>query len=858
MRKFITLYCILWLWPAAGRAQSIPRAEADSLLQRLEASRPDTNRVKWWLRLGEFHLRKPGQLAADLDSAAGYARQAGHLSRSLRFGSGYDRSQGLLMDVYLDGSRPDRAHALLGRTKPGRLRAGLLLSLGQYYLYKAGEFAADLDSAARLVGQALHLYTGLGDDTGRLESLAVLAVVLRERGNPGQARVYLGQAVPLIERTPDRATQAVLWSRLGDHYARSEEEMPDKIRCYAQSMHLYRQLGNREREAHLLKTIADMHQVQGQYARSLRELLEVLRIQKSIGFRNLHYTYDLLGYVHRAMGNYEHALPFALATIESAKATGDSTDLDLFYLRVADTYKELGQHGPALEAYQQLLDKLQREQGNVNFVMSCIGAINGILAALNQPGQALVFLERMLQRYPPDTPYRHSLAHFFQGETYLRLHDYARAEGHFLKALALNDQTRIADSANEAGFAIDVNLELSRLYTGRGQYQKAGYYLARAFPLAEKQPKRLRLSKLHLQAFRVDSLRGHATAAIAHYQQYKALTDSIFNERKSNQLIAYQVQYNTQQKEQELKLKAQDIKLKEKNIALLIQQSKAQQALLGQRQTERNALIGGAILLLLLLALGYNRYRLRQRGNQQLQARQEEINRKNHSLQLLLDEKEWLLREIHHRVKNNLQVVMSLLSSQAASLEDKTALSAIQESQHRVQAMALIHQKLYQSEGMARVPMKAYIEEVVAYLSDSYQLARNIRFALQVDALELDVTQAVPLGLIINEAISNALKHAFPGGRAGTVSISVGRLAESTYQLVIADDGVGLPEGYDPERSRSLGMTLLQGFGRQLGSELSVVSPPGTTIRLVFEKERFWPFAAREESGVGAVQHQQA
>ena len=465
----------LLLGPAAGRAQSIPRAEADSLLGLLKASRPDTNRVKWWLHLGEFHLRKAGEFNPDLDSAVGYARQAETLSRSLRFGSGYDRSQTLLMDVYLEGGRPDAAHALLGRTKPGRLRAGLLVSLGQHYLYKPGEFAADLDSAERFVRQALGLYTGLGDVAGRLESLAVLGVVLRERGNPQQARVYLDQAVPLIAGTADPSARAGLWTSLGDHYARSEAEMPDKIRCYTNAMDLYRQLGNQERQAHLLKTIADMHQVQGKYALSLRELLEVLRIQKSIGFRNLHYTYDLLGYVHRSMGNYEHALPFALATVESAKATGDSTELQLFYQRVADTYKELGQHGQALEAYQQILAKLQRENGNVHYIMNCVGAINEILCALNRPGQALAFLQRMLQRYPPDTPYRQSLAHFFQGETYLRLHDYARAEGHFLKALALDEQIRIASSANEGGFAIDVNLELSRLYTRRGQYQQAGY-----------------------------------------------------------------------------------------------------------------------------------------------------------------------------------------------------------------------------------------------------------------------------------------------------------------------------------------------------------------------------------------------
>jgi two-component sensor histidine kinase len=126
-----------------------------------------------------------------------------------------------------------------------------------------------------------------------------------------------------------------------------------------------------------------------------------------------------------------------------------------------------------------------------------------------------------------------------------------------------------------------------------------------------------------------------------------------------------------------------------------------------------------------------------------------------------LTEKEWLLKEIHHRVKNNLQVVMSLLDSQADFLQDKVALSAIQESQHRVQAMALIHQKLYQSESLARIPMRSYIEEVVAYLNDSYSRYQPIGFDLSVDDIELDVTLAVPLGLIINEAITNAFNMHF-------------------------------------------------------------------------------------------------
>ena len=273
---------------------------------------------------------------------------------------------------------------------------------------------------------------------------------------------------------------------------------------------------------------------------------------------------------------------------------------------------------------------------------------------------------------------------------------------------------------------------------------------------------------------------------------------------------------------------------------------------INQVESERNKIFTYAVIVTLFFVLLISLTTIIVRQVRKLKTQQDIISKKNSSLQHLLKEKdglltekEWLLKEIHHRVKNNLQVVMSLLNSQAASLEDqtatladKTALSAIQESQHRVQVMALIHQKLYQSEQVDRVEMPSYIREVVSYLCDSYSPAGSVRFGLDVDDIELDVTLAVPLGLIINEALINAFKYAFPGGRSGRVDLTFHRLADATYELAISDDGVGLPAGYDPSRSRSLGMTLLHGFSRQLGGELSITSRQGLCISLVFEEEQ--------------------
>ncbi len=142
----------------------------------------------------------------------------------------------------------------------------------------------------------------------------------------------------------------------------------------------------------------------------------------------------------------------------------------------------------------------------------------------------------------------------------------------------------------------------------------------------------------------------------------------------------------------------------------------------------RNVSFAGAGLLLVIIGLLINGYRLKQRHNQSLQEKQHEIGHKNQSLEKLLNEKEWLLKEIHHRVKNNLQIVMSLLNTQGAYLQNDAALIAIRDSQHRVQAISLIHKKLYQSDNVGLIFMPHYIHELVDYLMECFDTERKVRF----------------------------------------------------------------------------------------------------------------------------------
>jgi two-component sensor histidine kinase len=254
--------------------------------------------------------------------------------------------------------------------------------------------------------------------------------------------------------------------------------------------------------------------------------------------------------------------------------------------------------------------------------------------------------------------------------------------------------------------------------------------------------------------------------------------------------------------------------------------------------------------LLLLLLLIFNRYRVKQKANKLLQEKQDEINWQNQQLEKmvaeekmitaekdkLLQEKEWLMKEINHRVKNNLQVVMSLLNTQSAYLQDEAALNAIQESRHRVHAISLIHRKLYQSDQqLTTIDMANYIEDVTEYLADSLDTQHHIQFGLFIDPIELDVTQAVPTGLIINEAVTNAAKYAFPEDRKGQIIISMHKNVNGAIELTIQDNGIGLPPDFDWQQSESLGMSLMQGLCNQLDGQFNLIQHNGITIKITFE-----------------------
>lgn len=209
-----------------------------------------------------------------------------------------------------------------------------------------------------------------------------------------------------------------------------------------------------------------------------------------------------------------------------------------------------------------------------------------------------------------------------------------------------------------------------------------------------------------------------------------------------------------------------------------------------------------------------------------LQAAEEEIKKR-------LIEKELLLREIHHRVKNNLTVISSLLNLQAAAITSpEAAMKAFEKSRDRVLAMALVHEKLYESADFTGITLQGYLENLTSQLIQAYAPDGQTIIKITADDILFDIEQAIPIGLILNELVSNALLYAFPQKQVGHINIQLRRLNQDQAELTVSDDGIGLPEGCID--NDGLGLTLVKLLVDQLGGTLAADSAGGACFRLVF------------------------
>ena len=564
--------------------------------------------------------------------------------------------------------------------------------------------------------------------------------------------------------------------------------------------------------------------------------------------KELHFTNGILSYyrglgaIETMRGNVQQSLDWsekALALVEEAGLSG-VVKLDLLINKGAALTRS-GQPGNAIETYIEAEDiaveaNLPDKRG---LILNNLGAN---YRRLKRYSDAIRIYEQSLE-------IRHLLKdtngvannHFNLAATYAEQGDYDMALSSLDTAKSLYQDLRLDDDVlscelslghalyqlgrEEEGFNIlngllkrpalpfqipeyaTLYITISRYYNQRGDYQNADELLTEIAPSLEDS----NLSDLLLEYYKSHGVTKNGLsqhkAAYQMMVSYNQVLDTLLEQETQRLRREMETKYLTREKDYQIMV--QDLEIKKSNR---------------QRIIYAIGLGGVSLLAFLLYRLNY----IRRKNNVILKE-------KNKIIEKSLVEKDILLREIHHRVKNNLQFISSLLGLQSEHIHDDSALSAIREGQNRVQSMALIHQNLYQEDNLTGVGVKNYFVKLIRNLFDSYNIRNeSVSLKLDIDELNLDVDTVVPVGLIVNELVSNCLKYAFPDGH-GNILVTL-KEVDNELCLVVKDDGRGISDLERESLGSSFGYRLIKVLQDQMVASLEINANRGTEVVMSISK----------------------
>jgi two-component sensor histidine kinase len=787
---------------------------------------PPSEDRKPWQRLNLWLAtlyKSAGLFGQRLDSSLIYASHSLGMSRLPVTAEGIDDDELLSQSQWFDQRNPGEGVRMLSKAS-GKKHLELMLLLGAYYSFQSFGYKNYKDSVGYFLRNALDESIKNNEKKFGCVARCLLVKHYAQCGDTLNRNSVFNELINECNKNGDKKTAARAFTYCGIYTSVApgtvitQDIITDfaniKIEYLQKAAKIYQEINDVEGEIVALENMGYYYGVLSRLDDSFTALTKALELENSISFPYTHYTTDYLAVTTSSQGKFGEPLKYCMETVNVAEAVRDSIGLATFYSQLGLMYAMEGERDE--ESLKWMLKALSR------YVVAKDPAIYqtlyNIVSLMNKrDGREKAALDLSIntsKKVPPSSPKDSIFHHITFANCYMAMKEYKQAEEYAASADFIRKSAPLTGTNSFNDISM-IYTTLASIYFNWGKYANAKKYIE--LDLATEGRVALLSNDIedYRQLITIDSVFNDPLSAVKHYKSYMQLVDSNFMVSKVRQAEELQVMYQTKEKENQ--------------IGLLKDQSKLEKANLKQATLVKNLTIAGIIAVLIIAGLLYRQNRLRKRNNNL-------ITRKNEQLQHFLDEKEWLLKEIHHRVKNNLQIVMSLLNSQSAYINNDAALTAIHDSQHRVHAMSLIHQKLYNSENVSSIDMTNYIRELVSYLSDSFITGQRIRFEYDIEPLKMDVSQAVPLGLILNEAITNSIKYAFPRDRSGSVSVSLSNTSANHYLLIISDDGVGMPSTI--KKSGSLGMSLMKGLSEDLDGNLSVETNNGTTIKISFVQDQ--------------------
>lgn len=496
---------------------------------------------------------------------------------------------------------------------------------------------------------------------------------------------------------------------------------------------------------------------------------------------------------HRAVGKFPLATQLALKSLRLGEKLGLQTEVAHAYTLLGHiAWDGEGDNAKAMRYFEKALG-LIRAAGDSAELPSLYNHIGLMHKDAGNLPKAISYIRQaagIVSRQPADN--QRELSAFYNN-----LSKIALMQNNFRASFYWVDQAMLVNVRFNNRLSQTFSLEnVARTHAAMGNAEKAEKYFQKSLSLAKSIKADNRVRSVYKSRSEAYEWLGDYRSALAYYKKFDLKKDSLINERTNQQMAELQTQYETGRKEER------------------IQQLDAENRLNRQQMTY---LGGGTLVLLALLGGLAWQYRRIRTSREQIQAQSAQMRT--------------LMKELHHRVKNNLAIVSSLLNLQAYQLDDERAIKAVREGQHRVEAMSLIHQRLYQTDTLTRIDVRAYLTDLAESLMRAYGYSHDdFNLDLRVEEEWLDVDVAIPLGLIVNELVTNAFKYAYQ--RVDDPSLQISLTNHDGLTLDVADNGPGLDLSRWHTPEGSFGKQLIQSLGEQLGGQLSLETRQGTHFTL--------------------------
>ena len=526
-------------------------------------------------------------------------------------------------------------------------------------------------------------------------------------------------------------------------------------------------------------------------------------------------AHDHVGFIFFKQGNYFKALQHYQLAIDEFILLNDDLNIGNLYNKIGITFRKTKDKDKEQEAYLSSIEyllktdttsKLGQAYNNLAELYIDVGRVEEGLQMLED---AKYIFEKV--DYPLGLCGYYSVLGYYYLEK--RPPEYQKVIDYMTKSIP------IAEEHGDSRLVADATYFLGQAYLYSNNPYKALKALNKGYEIAlnnQLEHERLQISYILYEAYKHIH---NSKKSLEYLEVYTALNDSLLNENKLREFTQLDMSF----------------KFKHKQISDSIQQLQKEQQLVFHHQQELlkqyhiKIILFFSLGIVLLVAVFIYLYAKRNRKQAVL------LNEKNTIINTALDEKVLLLEEVHHRVKNNFQLVSSLLELQSKEIVDEKALKTISEGQNRVRAMALIHQKLYESDDIKNIDFKDYCTQLIEELTNNYGLGKTIVTEVKVEIENFDIDTAIPLGLILNELIINAFKYAFNDDAENKLSVSLKTHTDADYILIVKDNAPGLPATFDIAKSKSLGLRLVSRLAKQLYGTFEYNYDNGSTFSIIFK-----------------------